>query len=188
MKKGGGKRTKLPMELIRDSNKRCVSFSKRKKGLFAKCAALSSKFSGDVEVAALIFSQCGRLFSFGNPSADAVIHRYLGGGHSQTADTDGKPGPWWDNVSVDEMNVEELQQFKSSLEQLRGRVLDKIIDLGFDSQDDSIDHDLPGFDDLVSVEELGFGNVVDHEDQRRPCERLGDGGLMDIIYEAQRRC
>ncbi|KAJ8420434.1 hypothetical protein Cgig2_007191 [Carnegiea gigantea] len=189
--KRGRRRTKLPMELIRDSNKRCVAFSKRKKDLFAKCVALSSKFFDRVEVAAVLFSQCGRMFSFGHPSTDAVLRRYLGDGHLQTttATTDGKAGPWWDNVSVDEMNMEELRQFKSSLEQLRSRALGKIIDLGFQGSEDTstTDHDLVDFDDLVNLEELGFGNVVvDDQRQHCPCERFGDAGLMDIVYEAQR--
>ena len=181
------------MELIRDSNKRCVAFSKRKKGLFAKCAALSSKFSGRVEIAAVVFSQCGRMFSFGYPSIDAVLRRYLCDGHPQTttATTDDKAGSWWDNVSVDEMNIEELQQFKSSLEQLRTRALGKIIDLGFQGSEDTstTDNAMVGFEDLMNLEELGFGNVVvDYQPQHCPCERFGDGGLMDIVYEAQWHC
>ncbi|KAJ8420437.1 hypothetical protein Cgig2_007194 [Carnegiea gigantea] len=45
------------------------------------------------------------------------------------------------------------------------------------------DHDPVDFDDLVNLEELGFGNViVDDQRQHCPCERFGDGGLMDITF------
>jgi len=81
-KKKGGKRTKFPMQLISDPRQRHVSFSKRKKGLFGKCAALSPLFSdtGAVEIASVVISQCGKVFPFGHPSPDTVFHRYQGGG------------------------------------------------------------------------------------------------------------
>ncbi|GAB4853396.1 hypothetical protein Ancab_017574 [Ancistrocladus abbreviatus] len=73
----GGKR-KIEIVEIEAKGKKQVTFSKRRVGLFKKAAELCS-LSG-AEAAVITFSQAGKAFSFGHPSADAVISRYINGG------------------------------------------------------------------------------------------------------------
>ncbi|KAK7389699.1 hypothetical protein VNO78_24962 [Psophocarpus tetragonolobus] len=65
-------------------NRRHVTFSKRKLGLFNKLSELS--LLCQVETALIITSQNGKLYSCGYPNADAVIRRYLDGGQPQPVD------------------------------------------------------------------------------------------------------
>ena len=41
-----------------------------------------------------------------------------------------RQGFWWDNVDIGTLNFEELQPFKSCLEELRNRALEKVVDVG----------------------------------------------------------
>ncbi|KAL2898831.1 Agamous-like MADS-box protein AGL62 [Bienertia sinuspersici] len=74
MKINKGKQ-KISIEPIQNKAKKQVSFSKRRNGLFKKASELCS-MSG-AQVAVITFSPAGKLFSFGHPSSDAVIQRYI---------------------------------------------------------------------------------------------------------------
>lgn len=65
------------MKKVEAPDHRHVTFSKRKRGLFQKAGQLSS-LTGS-EIAAVVVSECGRVFGFGTPSCDAVADRYLAG-------------------------------------------------------------------------------------------------------------
>lgn len=69
-------RQKIEIKLVEAKNKRHVTFSKRKLGLFHKAAEFS--ILTGAQIAVITFSQHGKPFSFGNPSSDAVIQSYLG--------------------------------------------------------------------------------------------------------------
>ncbi|ERN04769.1 agamous-like MADS-box protein AGL62 [Amborella trichopoda] len=62
---------------ISDKNKRHVSFSKRKGGLFKKAGKLASLTGAEVGI--MIISEGGRLFTYGSPSIDDIITKYLQG-------------------------------------------------------------------------------------------------------------
>ncbi|GAB2212525.1 hypothetical protein Droror1_Dr00020497 [Drosera rotundifolia] len=68
-------RCKIPMARIENKNKRHVAFSKRRAGLFKK-ASEYCVLTG-ARVAIITFSEAGKAFTFGNPSADSVISHYL---------------------------------------------------------------------------------------------------------------
>uniref|UniRef100_M1DV79 Mads box protein n=1 Tax=Solanum tuberosum TaxID=4113 RepID=M1DV79_SOLTU len=53
-----------------------VTFSKRRAGLFKKACKLCTLCGA--EIAYVIFSYDGKVFSFGHPSMDTLVERYLG--------------------------------------------------------------------------------------------------------------
>ncbi|XP_068636950.1 agamous-like MADS-box protein AGL61 [Aristolochia californica] len=71
----GKRRTEI--KEIQEKDHRQVTFSKRRKGLFKKAAELSVLTGA--QVAMFTFSPDGKIFTFGQPSVDAVVDAYLGG-------------------------------------------------------------------------------------------------------------
>ncbi|KAJ1260358.1 hypothetical protein BS78_10G226100 [Paspalum vaginatum] len=67
-------RQRIEIRFIEDSNKREVTFSKRKSGLQKKVSELSL-LSG-AHFALVVFSPGGRAFALGTPSVDHVLRRY----------------------------------------------------------------------------------------------------------------
>uniref|UniRef100_A0A803LGR3 MADS-box domain-containing protein n=1 Tax=Chenopodium quinoa TaxID=63459 RepID=A0A803LGR3_CHEQI len=68
-------RQKVPMVRMEKATNRLVTFSKRRSGLFKKASELCTLC--DAQVAVIVFSPGKKVFSFGHPSVDAVINRYL---------------------------------------------------------------------------------------------------------------
>ncbi|KAK3156076.1 hypothetical protein QOZ80_2AG0102560 [Eleusine coracana subsp. coracana] len=69
-------RQKIEIKRIDKEEKRQVCFSKRKDGLFKKASDLAVLCGG--HVAAVAFSPGGKPFSFGHPSVQAVVDRFVG--------------------------------------------------------------------------------------------------------------
>ncbi|KAF8396247.1 hypothetical protein HHK36_017862 [Tetracentron sinense] len=69
-----GKR-KIAIEKLENPDKRHVTFSKRRKGLFQKAA--EACMLCDAEIAVVAFSPAGNPYSFGHSSVDSIIDRYL---------------------------------------------------------------------------------------------------------------
>ncbi|XP_058092240.1 agamous-like MADS-box protein AGL61 [Magnolia sinica] len=69
-----GKR-KFPMAKIEKKSSLLVSFSKRRQGLFKKAFDLCSLTGSHIAI--LAFSPAGNPFTFGHPSFDSVIDRYV---------------------------------------------------------------------------------------------------------------
>ncbi|CAN6573708.1 unnamed protein product [Malus baccata var. baccata] len=82
-KKESKSRRRVEIKKVEDKNKRHVTFSKRKRGLFNKTAELSVLTGA--ETAAIVVSNSGKVFCFGSPSPDAVIERYVGHNASLSA-------------------------------------------------------------------------------------------------------
>ncbi|KAK1697934.1 hypothetical protein QYE76_014631 [Lolium multiflorum] len=74
-------RQKIEIRPIESEEARRVCFSKRRRGLFNKVSELAIMCG--VEAAALVFSPGGRVFSFGDPSADSVIDRFMSSSSSE---------------------------------------------------------------------------------------------------------
>ncbi|KAK6932226.1 Transcription factor, MADS-box [Dillenia turbinata] len=70
-----GKR-KIKIEKITEKSKLMVTFSKRRQGLMSKAAELS-RISG-AQIALIVISPGNKFFTYGHPSADCVINRFLG--------------------------------------------------------------------------------------------------------------
>lgn len=72
--KGKG-RKKIEIKKIIEKVKRQVTFSKRCKGLFKKASELCTICGVDLVI--IVFSPSGKVYSFGHPSVEAGLQRYL---------------------------------------------------------------------------------------------------------------
>ncbi|XP_015901213.1 agamous-like MADS-box protein AGL61 [Ziziphus jujuba] len=77
-KKTSKGRQKIEIKMVEAHNKRHVTFSKRKHGIFNKAAELSVLTGA--EIAVMAFSRHGKAFAFGSPGFEAVVQKYLGQG------------------------------------------------------------------------------------------------------------
>ncbi|XP_062224648.1 agamous-like MADS-box protein AGL29 [Phragmites australis] len=68
-------RQKIEIKPIKCTEARHVCFSKRRTGLFKKATELSVLFGAHVAI--VVFSPAGKPFSYGHPSVDAVVERFL---------------------------------------------------------------------------------------------------------------
>ncbi|KAK6791479.1 hypothetical protein RDI58_010560 [Solanum bulbocastanum] len=69
-------RQRVDMVKIKNTRNLGVTFSKRRAGLFKKACELCTLCG--VEIAIVIFSPDGKIFSFGHPSVDTLVERFLG--------------------------------------------------------------------------------------------------------------
>lgn len=139
-----GGRKKIPMEKIKKKEALQVSFSKRRKGLFKKIGELSVLCGA--QVASIVFSPGNKPFSFGSPSVDHVIQRFLQEEepaivlepvnscvtaeddvavlHQQVEQAQQQQQPqqryWWDHVNIDVLGFEELCVLQNLLEEVTG--------------------------------------------------------------------
>ncbi|XP_028767757.1 agamous-like MADS-box protein AGL62 [Neltuma alba] len=68
-------RQKIEMKKMSNESNLQVTFSKRRTGLFKKASELCTLCG--TEVALIVFSPGDKVFSFGHPSVDTVVDRYL---------------------------------------------------------------------------------------------------------------
>ncbi|XP_042491721.1 agamous-like MADS-box protein AGL62 [Macadamia integrifolia] len=68
-------RQRIEMRRIARYSSRHVTFSKRRSGLFKKASELCTLTGAEVGI--VVFSPSGNAFSFGHPSVDYVVHRFL---------------------------------------------------------------------------------------------------------------
>ncbi|KAI3984054.1 hypothetical protein MKX01_035181 [Papaver californicum] len=136
-RKGGDGRKKIKMEKIIDKSRLQVTFSKRRKGLFKKASELSVLTGA--QIALIAFSPAGRPYVYGNP--DLILDRFGSKEASEilkdddvcdeqrrymevekesmiNCDFGGNDKFWWDTY-VDGLNLNELKQMKSDMEQLQ---------------------------------------------------------------------
>ncbi|KAF5734844.1 agamous-like MADS-box protein AGL62 [Tripterygium wilfordii] len=78
-------RQKIEMKKMTNENNLNVTFSKRRNGVFKKACELSTLCG--VEAAVIVFSPAKKAFSFGNPSVESVVNRFLTGNHPPTLGT-----------------------------------------------------------------------------------------------------
>lgn len=132
--KGTG-RKKIEIKKIENNSSRKVAFSKRRKGMFKKASELC-RLCG-AEIAVIVFSPKGRPYSFG----DRVIDKFMAENDETPAVIDHTEeqmnednsseemheelGFWWEQ-SIEDMDLEEIQKYKSCLEELRYNVAEKI--------------------------------------------------------------
>ncbi|CAI0412571.1 unnamed protein product [Linum tenue] len=110
-------RQKIPIRKIEEKSQLQVTFSKRRKGLFRKATELGLLYGAHVAVIA--FSPGGKVFPCGYPDADSVLRRYAGGGG-------GRGAFWWEEEKVEEMGLEELEEFVGAVEKVRENVMNRI--------------------------------------------------------------
>lgn len=160
-KKSSLGRQKIAIAKIPKKNNLQVTFSKRRVGLFKKASELSTLCG--IEIAIIVFSPANKVFSFGHPNVESIVHKFLTQ-HSPSDDpssdrcveahrsanirelnkqltqvqnqleAERKRGEeisemrkanrreyWWE-APVDELGLEELQQLRMAMEELRKNV------------------------------------------------------------------
>ncbi|KAK0579010.1 hypothetical protein LWI29_019653 [Acer saccharum] len=131
-KKQSKGRRKIEINKISKKSSLNVTFSKRRQGLFNKacefCVLSSAK------MAIITFSPGGKTFTFGHPSADAILNRHLTGNSTSVE------GFWWDEQSIESLDLEELNQYVESMEVLR-----KLVALKVDEMEKGSDQSLSDF-------------------------------------------
>ncbi|KAI3907417.1 hypothetical protein MKX01_036334 [Papaver californicum] len=138
-------RRKIGIEKIDDTNKRMVTFSKRRSGIMSKATKLCNLYA-DIVVCIIIFSPGGRPYTFGNSplgvcnvgerfleeqtknrkEEDKNVHKSknstqyrnkagVGSGSSESSDSF-----WWDNIDIEEFDsVDKLKSARQSLAELK---------------------------------------------------------------------
>ncbi|KAK0592473.1 hypothetical protein LWI29_037788 [Acer saccharum] len=137
--KGTG-RKKIEIKKIENKFSRKVTFSKRRKGLFKK----TEKFCQltDAEIAIIVFSNKGRLFSYGYPSVEHVVNRFLGEQCDDQSDPfspeevleeeplvgGGEEGYWFEE-SIDDLDSNKFEEYLCYLECLRKNLVLRVEEL-----------------------------------------------------------
>ncbi|KAJ4959211.1 hypothetical protein NE237_026322 [Protea cynaroides] len=83
----GKGRQKIEIKRIQNLDHRQVTFSKRRKGIFKKASELCILCG--VEIALIVFSPAGKVFSFGHSSVNSVINRFIGWSPVAQSNNDG---------------------------------------------------------------------------------------------------
>ncbi|KAJ4834151.1 hypothetical protein Tsubulata_051335 [Turnera subulata] len=81
--RGKGGRKKLELVKIPKASNLMVTFSKRKSGLFKKASELATLCGAEVGI--ILFSPGRKVFSFGHPSVEQVVDRFLSGTTRKTS-------------------------------------------------------------------------------------------------------
>ncbi|WVZ24315.1 hypothetical protein V8G54_002859 [Vigna mungo] len=152
------RKRKIEIKEVEQRNRRCVTFSKRKLGLFNKVTELSLLCKA--QTALIITSENGNVYSSGYPNTEAVLYRYVSGGFSELCRvTEDQQeyiekqrleyenvhinlkekqkqleelkeaqksrscfDSWW-NLSHQNMSLEDLEDFKTSLETFKLNII-----------------------------------------------------------------
>ncbi|CAN8235325.1 unnamed protein product [Cochlearia groenlandica] len=127
-------RQKIEIKEIKEENRRQVTFSKRRTGLFKKAAELSV-LSG-AKIAIITFSRCNRIYTFGN--VDALLDKYMrktpvmlrplpGGGVDDVAQG-GEGVMWWERAA-ESVPEEEIEEYIKGLNGLRDNLWTRICEM-----------------------------------------------------------
>ncbi|KAF9608100.1 hypothetical protein IFM89_006027 [Coptis chinensis] len=134
-------RRKISIERIEDKPRRQVTFYKRRQGIFKKSSTLCSLCKTDI--AMLVFSSSGNLYSYSNTLVDDVLKRYHNPSSSNTSQNSlvvfddlrgvnieqevGKSldnGFWWENIYVSKFDsLDELNKLENGLMDVKQSIL-----------------------------------------------------------------
>ncbi|MCL7034609.1 hypothetical protein MKW94_007422 [Papaver nudicaule] len=116
----GKGRRKIEIEKIEDRQRRNVTFTKRRQGLFKKAEDLS-RLTG-AEIALIVFSPGGNPFTYSSsPSNDLFNHKF-DAKEDEEVDA-GDDGYWWDNLNVEGLDtIEKLTAMKNQLIEVKEKI------------------------------------------------------------------
>nr|GMD92782.1 agamous-like MADS-box protein AGL62 [Ipomoea batatas] len=123
-------RQRVEMVKMQNENNLQVTFSKRRAGLFKKASELSTLCGVDVGI--IVFSPGKKVFSFGHPSVEAVVERFLGGNNDDDPAVVASPTEQLieahRNARVRELSV-ELTRLEAMMEseKKRGEAIDEAV-------------------------------------------------------------
>ncbi|KAL3621056.1 hypothetical protein CASFOL_035968 [Castilleja foliolosa] len=118
-------RQKIKIEKIEVKNHLQVTFSKRRSGLFKKASELCTLCG--VEIAIIVFSPAGKVFSFGHPNVESIVDRFLARNMARNTNNPFHLMEVQRNASVSQLNL-QLGQVLNELEveRKRGENLDSM--------------------------------------------------------------
>ncbi|KAL0334985.1 UNVERIFIED_CONTAM: Agamous-like MADS-box protein [Sesamum radiatum] len=118
-------RQKIKIEKIEVKNHLQVTFSKRRSGLFKKASELCTLCG--VEIAIIVFSPAGKVFSFGHPNVESIIDRFLARSTGPNSHDPFHLVEAQRNASVRELNLQLGQILNEvEVERKRGENLDNM--------------------------------------------------------------
>ncbi|XP_020221887.1 agamous-like MADS-box protein AGL29 [Cajanus cajan] len=117
-------RRKIEIATVKDPNTRQVTFSKRRTGLFKKANELSILCGA--EIAILVFSIGNKPYSFGHPSVEAVVAKYLP--HATLSNDVQQNNPSNEFGDIDGLN-QQLSKVQAQIldEEKKGAELDEML-------------------------------------------------------------
>ncbi|KAK9133786.1 hypothetical protein Scep_013314 [Stephania cephalantha] len=121
-------RKKIEIKAIEDKDKRLVTFSKRRKGIFNKAKQMCI-IDGTMKMSIVVFSPAGKPFSFHHPSATdhTAIDQFLNCQNPSRQSTDTKEGFWREKVNLDQIQtLEELVKFEDELKSLKNTAMARL--------------------------------------------------------------
>ncbi|CAH8360753.1 unnamed protein product [Eruca vesicaria subsp. sativa] len=74
MEKKSRGRQRIKMAKMENKSNLQVTFSKRRSGLFKKASELNTLCGADIAV--IVFSSCGKVYSFGHPDVEIMVNRF----------------------------------------------------------------------------------------------------------------
>ncbi|KAG2313191.1 hypothetical protein Bca4012_027756 [Brassica carinata] len=176
-------RQKIEIKEIQEENRRQVTFSKRRSGLFKKAAELSVLCGAQIGI--ITFSRCDRVYAFGN--VDTLIDKYLrkapvtlrsqyGGDDEATGGRDENGRMWWER-EVESVREEEMEEYMKGLSGLRENLWTRICELGGDN-DPTVQENAQAFPNLMAPVDWKMidENLTIKNDQ----DEAGNGGYMDF--------
>ncbi|KAK9122000.1 hypothetical protein Syun_019617 [Stephania yunnanensis] len=121
-------RKKIEIKAIEDKDKRLVTFSKRRKGIFNKAKQMCM-IDVTMKMSIVVFSPAGKPFSFHHPSATdhTAIDQFLNCQNPSRQSTDTKEGFWREKVNLDQIQtLEELVKFEDELKSLKNTAMARL--------------------------------------------------------------
>ncbi|EOA28688.1 hypothetical protein CARUB_v10024914mg [Capsella rubella] len=117
-------RQKIPMVKIKKESHRQVTFSKRRAGLFKKASELCTLCGAEIGI--IVFSPAKKPFSFGHPSVESVLDRYMSRNNMSLAQTT-QQQPQGNPAAGCELNM-QLTQVLSEVEEekKKGQAMEEI--------------------------------------------------------------
>ncbi|CAK7328506.1 unnamed protein product [Dovyalis caffra] len=156
----------MEMKRIENQGDRLVTFSKRKSGIY-KIASELITLTG-AEIAVVVFSPAGKPFSFGYPSVESVINRFLG-----------RDPPNNDNTHLMEahrrVRIESLTQKQNEIVSQ----LDSDMEKGQKLKEKLIDDERKGWWD-TPLEELNVQELIELENKFKTLHMMLCNKVMDI--------
>ncbi|KAL6537565.1 hypothetical protein OROMI_026099 [Orobanche minor] len=118
-------RQKIKIEKIQVKNHLQVTFSKRRSGLFKKASELCTLCG--VEIAIIVFSPAGKVFSYGHPNVELIVDRFLARNPARNTNDPFHLVEAQRNANIIELNL-QLGQYLNALEveRKRGKNLDSM--------------------------------------------------------------
>ncbi|XP_010419165.1 PREDICTED: MADS-box transcription factor 23-like [Camelina sativa] len=172
-------RQKIEIKEIEVENRRQVTFSKRRSGLFKKAAELSVLCGAQIGI--ITFSRCDRIYSFGN--VDTLVDKYIrktpvmlrsNPGGDVAAGGENNDGLMWWERAVESVPEEDMEEYKMALSVLRENLMTRISQIS----NDRMVENLPAFPNEMAMADWKLSN--ENMMARNDRSYLGNDAGLDL--------